>query len=213
MSIPTIITNICSFLASQNIGLSTTSNDGRINSSVNETEILNIIKNNYPFPSGVSIQIPQSRSWCDFEINDNGQFYPVNIKVTTTKTADNLSCKLGIYYALTGKRPAFANEISWNSFFQKLKNDLNQNTTTDYYFLIFNKENINEVFANSLKGLQSLQANGNNLPFQCKWVDNKIFSSRSAIDAQNFILNCFAASIKLRAEIYLNFKNHFPNYV
>ena len=37
------------------------------------------------------------RDWVDFSFYENNVFYPVNIKVSTTETTDNLNCKLHIY--------------------------------------------------------------------------------------------------------------------
>lgn len=131
---------------------------------------------------------------------------PVNIKVTDTTHADNLNCKLGIYFALTGRIPAFPNEINWLSFFEKQKEGMTRQVVSqDYYFLIISKKDKNDVFVNSLKGLQELQANGNNLPFQCKWDLNRIYKERTLEEAKAFLLKNFAKSVKLRAEIYFQF--------
>ena len=86
-------------------------------------------------------------------------------------------------------------------------------TEKDYYFLILNKSDSADVFINTLKGLDTLQPNGNNLPFQCKWDNNKVFRERSFQDAVDFIMTNLGQSIRLRSEIYLNFKEHFSNYV
>lgn len=162
--IPTQLNEIAEFLKTNPYHLSQPLQDGRLNSSINEEEILNTIKDYFP------IQLPKAREWWDFSFEENDIFYPVNIKTTTTKTADNLNCKLGIYYALCGLVPEFNNEIAWEKYFQKLHKDLGKNTDRDYYFLIINKNDPKDIFINSLKGIQTLQPNGNNLPFQCKWV-------------------------------------------
>ncbi|MFA4808012.1 restriction endonuclease, partial [Helicobacter pylori] len=168
--------------------------DGRLNSSVNEEEILNTIKDYFP------IQLPRTREWWDFSFEKNDIFYPVNIKTTTTKTADNLNGKLGIYYALCGLVPEFNNEIAWEKYFQKLHKDLGKNTNRDYYFLIINKNDPKDIFINSLKGIQTIQPN--NLPFQCKWDNNREIIQRDFDKSKNFILSALAKSIELRADIY-----------
>ncbi|MGL2686550.1 restriction endonuclease [Helicobacter pylori] len=192
--IPTQLNEIAEFLKTNPYNLSQPLQDGRLNSSVNEEEILNTIKDYFP------IQLPKAREWWDFSFEENDIFYPVNIKTTTTKTADNLNCKLGIYYALCGLVPEFNNEIAWEKYFQKLHKDLSTNTNRDYYFLIINKNDPKDVFINSLKGIQTLQPN--NLPFQCKWDDNREIVQRSFIESKNFILRALAKSVKLRANIY-----------
>ncbi|WP_208371744.1 restriction endonuclease [Helicobacter pylori] len=192
--IPTQLNEIAEFLKTNPYNLSQPLQDGRLNSSVNEEEILNTIKDYFP------IQLPKSREWWDFSFEENDIFYPVNIKTTTTKTADNLNGKLGIYYALCGLVPEFNNEIAWEKYFQKLHKDLGKNTDRDYYFLIINKNDPKDIFINSLKGIQTLQPN--NLPFQCKWDNNREIIQRSFIESKNSILSALAKSVKLRANIY-----------
>ncbi|MCQ2850147.1 restriction endonuclease [Helicobacter pylori] len=190
--IPTQLNEIAEFLKTNPYNLSQPLQDGRLNSSVNEEEILNTIKDYFP------IQLPKAREWWDFSFEENDIFYPVNIKTTTTKTADNLN--LGIYYALCGLVPEFNNEIAWEKYFQKLHKDLGKNTNRDYYFLIINKNDPEDVFINSLKGIQTLQPN--NLPFQCKWDNNREIVQRDFNESKNFILSALAKSVKLRANIY-----------
>ncbi len=181
--IPTQLNEIAEFLRTNPYHLSQPLQDGRLNSSVNEEEILNTIKHSFP------IQLPKAREWWDF-----------SFKITTTKTADNLNCKLGIYYALCGLLPEFNNEIAWEKYFQKLHKDLGKNTDRDYYFLIINKNDPKDIFINSLKGIQTLQPN--NLPFQCKWDNNREIVQRDFDESKNFILSALAKSVTLRANIY-----------
>lgn len=205
--IPSEIANVCDFLAEHQVRLSEATRDGRINSSMNEDEILNRVEKRF------DIIRPQARAWYDFAIESRNGFFPINIKVTDTNHADNLNCKLGIYYALTGFIPSFRNEIAWLPFFERLHRDFGKNTQNDYYFLIVNKQNPSDVFATKLKGLQTIVANGNNLPFQCCWQLNRKIKERSFKEATQFILSTFGESIKLRADIYFNFKRLFPEYV
>ncbi|GAA7672346.1 hypothetical protein ckin79_11820 [Helicobacter pylori] len=202
--VPTQLNEIAEFLRTNPYHLSQPLQDGRLNSSVNEEEILNTIKDYFP------IQLPRAREWWDFSFEENKIFYPVNIKTTTTKTADNLNGKLGIYYALCGLVPEFNNEIAWEKYFQKLHKDLGKNTNRDYYFLIINKNDPKDVFINSLKGIQTLQPN--NLPFQCKWDNNREIVQRNFTESKNFILSALAESVKLRANIYLTFKEFFGEF-
>ncbi len=191
--VPTQLNEIAEFLKTNPYNLSQPLQDGRLNLSVNEEEILNTIKHFFP------IQLPKAREWWDFSFEENDIFYPVNI--TTTKTADNLNCKLGIYYALCGLLPTFNNEIAWEKYFQKLHKDLGKNTDRDYYFLIINKNDPKDIFINSLKGIQTLQPN--NLPFQCKWDNNREIIQRDFDGSKNSILSALAKSVKLRSSIDL----------
>ncbi|MDR2151632.1 MAG: restriction endonuclease [Helicobacteraceae bacterium] len=206
MAIAQILKDISEFVAAQKIKLSAQVEDGRINASINESEVINVIKERF------DIDIPRSRNWFDFSIENSSEFYPINIKITDTTHADNLSCKLGIYYALAGRFPDFPNEIGWLSYFEKLSESIKDNCEQDYYFLVINKQDTADVFVNSLKGLSSLHPNGNNLPFQCRWDRNRNHTPRSFNEAKDFILSNLAASVKLRSKIYLNFKKCFPQY-
>ena len=200
--LPQMLLEMVDFLRTQNLTLSNQSRDGRINSAFNEDEIFTLLNQNF------EINRPNMRDWVDFSFSENNAFIPVNIKVSTTKTADNLNCKLGIYYALTGQIPPFNNGVSWENYFKTLSENLQENTA-DYYFLIINKDNPSDVFATSLKGLKSINPNGNNLPFQAKWDNNRNYIPRDFEEAKNFILNTFAESLKLRADAYLSFRKYF----
>ncbi|GAB4203634.1 MAG: hypothetical protein Fur0023_10700 [Bacteroidia bacterium] len=163
--------------------------------------------------SHYEIDIPKYRSWFDFSFTEEGVFIPVNIKITETTRADNLNAKLGMYYALTGLLPDFPNEINWLNYFEILSDNMGKNKKRDYYFLVVNKNNTNDVFINSLKCLRKLVPNGNNIPFQCRWIDNKNPIQRNFSQSKRFLLSNFGKSIKLRAEIYFQFKKYFREYV
>lgn len=199
---PKQLLDIVDFLKKNPLHLSQNSRDGRINSAFNEDEIIDILSNKF------SINCPNMRDWVDFSFEENNIFYPVNIKVSTTKTTDNLNCKLGIYYALTGQIPPFNNGVVWETYFKNLSQNIKE-SKADYYFLIINKDNSYDIFATSLKGLQSLTPNGNNLPFQAKWDSNRKIIQRNFQDAKKFILNTFEDSLKLRADAYISFKKYF----
>lgn len=210
--IPQVLLDISKHLSSQHFKISSSNQDGRINSAVNEDEVLNFLEKTFSFGEYKLIR-PQARDWFDFAIEKQSEFYPVNIKVTTTDTVDNLNCKLGIYYTLTGLKPSFNNGISWLPFFTKLHASFGKNKDKDYYFLVVNKSNLHDVFCSSLKGITNLTPNGNNLPFQSKWCDNHTLTKRTFEEASKFIMTTFATSIKLRSDIYFNFKKFFPQYV
>ena len=60
--------------------------------------------------------------------------------------------------------------------FEKLKTyKYNYNDKKDYYFIVMNKNDSNDVIVNSVKGLTHLTSNLNNLPFQVRWEKNKEF--------------------------------------
>lgn len=135
-------------------------------------------------------------------------YFVLNIKISTTKTADNLNCRLGIYYALMGQFPPFNNNVEWGEYFWNLKQGIKENDR-DYYFLIVNKNNPKDIFATSLKQLCNVVPNGSNLPFQAKWDDNRVLVQRTFDEAKDFILSAFEESLRLRAETYGYFKQNF----
>ena len=202
--IPKILDGISDYLNTLEIEVTDSQRDGRINSILHEDKLTELLAKKYP------IDVPEARAWYDFAITYDGIFYPVNIKSTTGKGNDNLSCKLGIYYALTGIEPTFDNQIKWMPFFDKLKKNLSENDV-DYYFLVLNK-GTGKTFMAALKGLQSLVPNGNNLPFQCNWTENTQYKSRTFEEAKDFLLTNFAASIRGRTAIGDDFKDNFPSY-
>ena len=199
---PHLLNKMVEFLRTQNLLLSQRSRDGRINSAFNEDEIFSLLEANF------DINRPNMRDWVDFSFTENGQFYPVNIKVSTTHTTDNLNCKLGIYYALTGQIPPFSNGVDWESYFRTLHENLGENPK-DYYFLLVNKDDSRDIFATSLKSLKHIIPNGNNLPFQAKWDANREIVNRDFDSAKEFLLDAFEKSLKLRADAYLSYKRYF----
>lgn len=205
--IPQNLMDIQQYLSENAVQLSRRFADGRINASINEDEIIQAIRERFP------IELPPPRFWYDFAIHSENGLIPVNIKVTSTVTADNVQCKLGMYYALTGIWPNFANEMPWGEYFRILRRDLSTATDKDYYFLIVSKKAPDDVFCTSLKHLQTLVANGNNLPFQCNWGNNRTPKERTHDAAIKFLLGRFYDSIKLRANILDEFEANLGSVI
>lgn len=191
---------ICDYLKTLNFQLSSHQNDGRINSIINEDEVLKLIENKF------NIDVPQARNWSDFYISN----IPVNIKITTTNTADNASSKNGLYFALTGE--IYYGNGQWDNYLKLLKENL-KDTEKDYYFLIINKQDTNDIFINSLKNIFTLQPNGNNLPFQIKWCDNKKLHQKSWAETKALLLGALGKSLELRADAFVSFQKYFGQYL
>jgi len=119
-----ILSEIVSYLTDYNFELSSINNDGRVNSILNEDEVLKIISKKF------DIVIPSSRNWADFYVND----IPVNIKITTTTTNDNASSKKGIYFALTGQ--VYVGSESWESYLKRLSQDIRPLRKSFFYVKI-----------------------------------------------------------------------------
>ncbi len=203
MAIPKILMEMKEHLVLTAIQLEKRHADGRLNSAINEEQILEVLRKKF------SIEEPEAREWYDFIAVDGKFKFPVNIKVSTLETTDNVQCKLGIYYALTGKWPDFSNGIAWESFFKRVKSDLNYSESGDYFFLVVGKSDPSDIIVTSLKQIGSLVPNGNNLPFQCHWGRNRTLVSRSHHDAVKFILGVLGRSCELRA----NIKSEFEKYL
>ena len=207
MAIPQVLIDIQSHLATNALTLSRDHVDGRINSALNEDQILKQIKKAFV------IQEPAAREWYDFIAIDGDKKYPVNIKVSELKTNDNVQCKLGIYYAATGVWPTFSNGISWNKFFEAVASDINTHTDRDYYFVVVGKTDPSDIILTSLKQIGTLVPNGNNLPFQCHWDSNRKLIARTHSDAVKFILGTLKQSCDLRANIKKEFEDHLNAYI
>ena len=106
---------------------------------------------------------------------------PVNVKSTTTLNADNIGNMTTCVQSLTpynlildkSYKNSPMSEIILNSLETKA---YNKNHKKDYYFLVLNKKNPEEIIVNSIKGLTEITPNNNNLPFQIKWYINKQFN-------------------------------------
>ena len=222
---------IVKVLKKSKLKLSKNLGDKRLNSAKNEDEIIEVIlkeikeieyfeKNNLTILSFNAVS-DNNRAWFDFaivskDIKKHNYFMPINIKVSELNKADNLNCKLGIFYALTGCRPediSLNNECNWTHFFKQLKLHIGKNKHKDYYFLVVNKNDTSDIFWTSLKRLNKLTPNGNNLPFQCKWNNNRTFIDRNYNEARSFIITNLNKSIELREKIGLSFKKYLGKYI
>lgn len=231
-----LLNRICKHLSEKNIQLSKITQDGRINSAANETEITKELKifeaqNEDMKELGLKIGIPNitnNRAWYDFSIesdDDSKDFFaPVNIKVTDVETgaADNLNCKMGLFYANTGLRPelieledgkSFGNSNDWDRFLELLDKNMAQNKNRDYYFLVVNKKNPEDVFWNSLRQLETLVPNGNNPPFQCIWKKNRNRVERTYAEARTFMFSALQETFNKRAQPKFAFDRTNAKYI
>lgn len=175
--LPLIMYQIKKYLSNYRIKFSSINNDGRINSCIDEENIIKLLKNKY----NNKMKIPNIRMWYDILIYDYLYgWIPINIKTTTTKSADNIGNMALCVYSYTNYElnleKTYNNGIMSEILYKKIKNkEYNHKSKKDYYFLVFNKNN-NEIIINSIKGLNHLTSNINNLPFQIKWKDNKNYT-------------------------------------
>jgi hypothetical protein len=206
MTIPNLLLEIREFLNKNPVSLSSNNSDGRIDSANNEEVIISQIEKNF------EIMDSRAREWFDFKFKSGNEWHYVNVKVSKLGSqADNLSCKLGVYLSLTGVEPPFQNEVGWEKYWKSLKQNLNTNNNSDYYFLVINKNDTSDVIVNSLKNLKKLTPNGNNLPFQCVWRDNRDLANRTHDEAAEYILRVFSESVRKSAENFISYQKYFHN--
>ena len=182
--------------------------DGRVNSARNEAVVVKAIQNSFQTNSFYKEQnlklltpnITNNREWYDVAIQGQDIFIPINIKISVlSNTCDNLNCKTGLVYALTGKTPKelnISNMVGWEKYGELFIPYVStEETGTDYYFLIVNKKDPSDVFWNSLKHLSILSPNGSNLPFQCSFKKNRTPNNVSQKEAVRYILSSFNQSL------------------
>lgn len=186
--------------------------DGRLTSAISEDLVINFLQNlfiqkNIP----ATIEVAPMRYWYDFLIKfKDGENIPVNLKITTGNQADNISSRKGMFYALTGLSPNKVSGLERHaSFNEQLLKNYNPESHTDYYFIIYFKDKENFLFT-SLKRIETLIPNGSNLPFQCKWKNNFIYTKRNEKEQSDYILNTFIDSFIKKANglnILLEWRN------
>jgi hypothetical protein len=159
---------------------SSQTNDGRINSCIDEEKIIELLIEKF----SIKIKTTKIRMWYDILVLD--AYYgwlPVNIKTTTTITSDNTGNLAMCVYAYTNELLHLNTEKSYengkmsviltNKIKEKKYNNINKK---DYYFIIINKNDKQNVIINSVKGLSCLTSNINNIPYQVCWKKNNNFN-------------------------------------
>lgn len=173
--------------------------DGRLDSAESESGLIEFLINNLK-SSDFQFKTTDIRSWCDVELYYKGEYFPINIKITMGKTADNVSSKKGMFYALTGVDPDMVSGLNnWEGYINALQKYINYNHNADYYFLVYFKEEGKFLFT-SLRRIETLVPNGNNLPFQCNWGKNKTFTNRTPAQQEKYILEIFTQSYIRKAK-------------
>jgi len=193
--LPLILYTIKKYLQLQSFKFSTQNEDGRINSCIDEDEIIKLLITKF----GHKIKKPKKRHWFDILVFDYRYgWIPINIKTTTTLTSDNIGNLAMCVYSYTNENldildmnKSYDNGIMSNILFTKLKNkNYNLNNKKDYYFIVFNKTNPNDIIINSVKGLTILTPNINNLPFQVKWCNNKLYTYENIYKKIQLFIEC-----------------------
>ena len=190
--LPLIMYKIQKYLQIKSYSFTNTNKDGRINSCIDEEMIIYLLIDYF----GTKIKQPKIRMWYDILVFDYIYgWLPVNIKITTTLTSDNTGNLAMCVYAYTDeildifRNNTYENGSMASILFDKLKNKkYNKNKKKDYYFLVLNKTNTNDIIINSVKGLTLLTPNINNLPFQICWDKNRDFIYKKINEQVKFFL-------------------------
>jgi len=192
--LPLIMYKIKQHLKSYAFQFSKKYNDGRINSSIDEDKIIEILIDRF----GQKIKKPKIRNWYDILAFDYMYgWIPINIKTTTTISSDNTGNLAMCVYAYTNelldihKNKSYENSEMSFILLNKLKmKQYNINNKKDYYFLVLNKKDNNDIIINSVKGLTILTPNLNNLPFQVCWSKNRTFKYENINKKIKLFIDC-----------------------
>ena len=176
------------YLNTLTIAVSESHEDGRVNSIDDEDTIIDLLIEKY----GDNVEKPPARCWWDLKLFG----YPINIKSSKFgSAADNFSSKAAILYALTNLPESEVTCSSWKQFQKKLQHNSSQLTPRDYYIIVLNKVT-KQVHLTSLKSLNKLTSNGNNLPFQIKWRDNVSPIERTYLQSYDFLIESYKESVR-----------------
>jgi hypothetical protein len=192
--LPLIMYKIKKYLKLQAFKFSKQNEDGRINSCIDENEVIKLLIEKF----GEKIKKPKIRMWYDILAFDYMYgWIPINIKTTTTMSCDNTGNLAMCVYAYTNeildihRNKSYENGKMSYILFNKLKNKkYNTNNKKDYYFIVLNKTDSTDIIVNSVKGLTLLTPNINNLPFQICWNKNRIFKYENIDKKIKLFIDC-----------------------
>ena len=204
--LPLIMYKIQNYLKLEKFKFSNANEDGRINSCNDEDEVIKLLINKF----GNLIKKPKIRMWYDIMVFDViFGWLPVNIKTTTTLTNDNTGNLAMCVYSYTNENldlnKSYENGKMSNILINKFKNkEYNYISKKDYYFIVLNKQNSNDIIINSLKGLSVLTPNINNLPFQICWNKNRHFQYENIKIKINKFIECLKKPKPSWKEIFIS---------
>ena len=206
--LPLIMYKIKKYLKLHAFQFSTQNEDGRINSCIDEDEVIKLLIEKF----GKKIKKPKIRMWYDILAFDYMYgWVPINIKTTTTITSDNTSNLAMCVYAYTNeildihRDKTYENGKMSDILFNKLKNKkYNTNNKKDYYFIVLNKTDASDIIVNSVKGLTILTPNINNLPFQVCWDKNRTFKYEKINKKIKLFIDCLKKPRPSWKEIFMS---------
>lgn len=190
--LPNSLYYIKAYLEKQNLVISKATNDGRVNSTIDEDIIIQVLKRKFCN----RMKKPDKRNWYDILVKDYVYgWIPINIKTTTTNTSDNTGNFAMVVYSLTNEKlnlqKTYNNGKMSKLLMDKLESkEYNFNYKKDYFFLVVNKDNTKEIIINSMRGIDKPTPNINNLPFQINWKYNKIYNYKNIKNCVDIFIEC-----------------------
>lgn len=195
MNFPTELIQAVSYLSGL-VTISESHEDGRVNSIQDEATVIQLLRDKYGSDNVIE---PKARAWYDVRLFG----YPVQIKSSSYSkgASDNFSSKAAILYALTTLSEDDVNVRGWEAFEQALLMNSGTDNNRDYYIISVNKDD-SSVHLTSLRSLQKLTSNGNNLPFQIQWKNNTEPVDRTYDEAYRFIVGCYKESVSKKLSVH-----------
>ena len=188
------------------------SSDGRIDSANDESKFIDRfqeIMNNM----GHEVVKAKSRHWYDLKINS----IPVNLKITSCKSADNAFNKKSIAYTLIGDIETVEKyrETNFDDWFSKIKNyyeamTVDRNPMKEYYYLVLNKTS-NEILFKSILDIHTYKKNSSGNVLQIDWKNefqNKEYICNDAKQKMRELLTTIQQAVREETEKSRGFREY-----
>ena len=195
MPLPSYLTDAVTYLSGL-VTINEDHEDGRVNSIADEETVIQLLEEKY----GDAVERPKAREFFDVRLFG----HPIQIKSSSYSkgASDNFSSKAAILYALTSLSEEEIQKVrGWESFESSLLQYANEENDRDYYIISVNKDD-STVHLSSLKSLNKLTPNGNNLPFQIQWKNNVETVERNYDEAYSFIVGAYKESVKRKISVH-----------
>ena len=193
---PKELSEAVEYLNTLTITVSENHEDGRVNSIDDEDTIIDLLIEKY----GDAVEKPPARCWWDLKLFG----YPINIKSSKFgSAADNFSSKAAILYTITNLPEDKVSVSSWKKFQDALEKAEDGNR--DYYIIVLNKVS-GLVYLQSLRSLNKLTSNGNNLPFQIKWKENVFPKQRDYRQSYDFLVESYKDSVRKKISAHSGYE-------
>jgi hypothetical protein len=157
------------YCKNNNIDFTKASDDGRINSALDENTIIKILKEEFPG----KVEKPKSRAWYDFVFYGDNKRYFINIKCSTGGTDNAMNKKAVIYSLADVTIEDIPSCMTYNKMLEHIEKNLKRerDVEKEYYYLYFDKKD-GTIIIKSLLDIQNLRSNPCNI-LQINWTEEK----------------------------------------